>query len=125
MHFNWYTNIFPKSFIYDIIPPPNHKGLESIFGKKEEEEDGITSDNLSNFLIPINDFCKDPFQVYSVIIDPKCESHVIGEGYALCFGMNMAGAAMSCTVAVASGILVCNCLDELSRYKRQTMIKKK
>ena len=64
VHKDYGEDIFPKSFIYDIIPPPNHKGLESIFGKKEEEEDGITSDNLSNFLIPINDFCKDPADLF-------------------------------------------------------------
>lgn len=53
--------------------------------------------------------------VYSYLTDPKADSHVVGEIYLLAFGMNMTGAAMSTSAAVASGILVCNCIDELSR----------
>lgn len=64
VHENYGEDIFPKSFIYDIIPPPNHKGLESIFGKKENEDNGIESENLSNFLIPIKDFCRNPEDLF-------------------------------------------------------------
>ena len=60
---NYGEDIFPKSFIYDIKPPPNHQGLESIFSDAEEEE-GIEGKKISNFLIPINDFCREPNNIY-------------------------------------------------------------
>ena len=63
-HKKYGEDIFPKSFIYDITPPPNHKGLETIFGEKEEEEDGIYSENINSFLIPINDFCEKPTDLF-------------------------------------------------------------
>lgn len=63
IHNEFGEDIFPKSFIYDIKPSPNHQGLESIFGK-EVEDDGVRSREISNFLIPINDFCKDPNDLF-------------------------------------------------------------
>ena len=62
-HKNYGEDIFPKSFIYDIEPAPNHQGLETIFGK-EQEDDGVASQELSSFLVPINDFCKEPNNLF-------------------------------------------------------------
>jgi len=63
IHKDYGEDIFPKSFIYDIEPPPNHQGLETIFGK-ETEDDGVQSTELSNFLIPVNDFSKEPDNLF-------------------------------------------------------------
>lgn len=62
-HKDYGEDIFPKSFIYDIKPPSNHQGLETIF-KGENDDEGIKSENLSNFLVPINDFCIEPSNLF-------------------------------------------------------------
>ena len=62
-HKDYGEDIFPKSFIYDISPASNHQGLETIF-KGENDDEGIKSDNLSNFLVPINDFCVEPSNLF-------------------------------------------------------------
>ena len=64
IHKDYGEDLFPKSFIYDIRPPENHKGLESIFGEHEEEDNGIISENVNDFLIPINDFCRNPNDLF-------------------------------------------------------------
>ena len=64
IHKDYGEDLFPKSFIYDVRPPENHKGLESIFGENEEEDNGIALENVSHFLIPINDFCRYPNDLF-------------------------------------------------------------
>ena len=52
---NYGPDLFPKSFMFDVRPPSNHQGLESLFSS----EDGEDNDAVSNFIIPIKDFCDD------------------------------------------------------------------
>ena len=79
IHKDYGEDLFPKSFIYDVRPPENHKGLESIFGENEEEDNGIASENVSHFLIPINDFCRYPDDLFCKEgwIPPKHKSYHI------------------------------------------------
>ena len=54
---NYGPDLFPKSFMFDIRPPSNHQGLESLFSSYDDDEEG--SEEPSNFIIPIKDFCND------------------------------------------------------------------
>ena len=52
---NYAPDLFPKSFMFDVRPPSNHQGLESLFSSEDEEDNDVQS----NFIIPIKDFCDD------------------------------------------------------------------
>ena len=63
-------DLFPKSFMFDIQSPSNHLGLSALFGSSDNEEE---AQNLSSFLVEINDFCEEPNNIDCSIgwIPPK------------------------------------------------------
>jgi len=56
---NYGPDLFPKSFMFDVRPPSNHQGLETLFSDPDNDDIGPSQDQ-SNFIITIRDFCNDP-----------------------------------------------------------------
>ena len=59
---NYGPDLFPKSFMFDVRPPSHHQGLETLFSELDED-DPPQSQDQSNFIITINDFCDNPYDL--------------------------------------------------------------
>lgn len=59
---NYGPDLFPKSFMFDIRPPSNHQGLETLFA--ETDEDDPSGADQSNFIITISDFCENSYDLF-------------------------------------------------------------